>query len=433
VVVVVVANAVVLLGLWLRHGGLDTLDGAGRPSIAAGQLTALFGTYAVLLELMLMSRIAWLERHVGFDRLAMWHRWMGFAAVALLAGHVLFTTLGFAEEGGQSIPTQLGDFVQHYPDVLMAFVGFAVLVAVAVTSLQVARRKLRRETWYAIHLYAYLAVALGFAHQLAVGADFIDDEPARAWWIALYLAVTGCIVWWRVVKPIQFNRRHRLRVHAVQPEAAGISSIYITGRELGLIDAQAGQFFLWRFLSGTGWAKAHPYSLSTAPNSQYLRITVKDVGDDSHRLQQVQPGVRVFAEGPYGAFTAAKLTGRRATLIAGGIGITPLRALLETLPVPNGNVTLVYRAAYQDDLALTQELTALAQQRGITLHYLVGPDIGDDQTDQLGVPALRALLPDVAQHDVFVCGPPAMVDAVRRRLHLLKVPRSRIHFERFAY
>jgi len=433
VVVVVAANAVVLLGLWIRHGGLDTLDGAGGPAVAAGQLTALFGTYAVLLELLLMSRIAWLERHVGFDRLALWHRWMGFAAVALLAGHVLFTTLGFADEGGQSIPTQLGDFVQHYPDVLMAFVGFAILVAVAVTSLQLARRRFRRETWYAIHLYAYLAVALGFAHQLAVGADFIDDELARAWWIALYLVVAACLVWWRIAEPIRFNLRHQLRVHAVQPEAAGISSIYITGRDLGLIDAQSGQFFLWRFLTGTGWAKAHPYSLSTAPNPQYLRITVKDVGDDSRRLQHVQPGVRVFAEGPYGAFTAGKLSGQRAVLIAGGIGITPLRALLETLPVPNGNLTLVYRAAYQQDLALTQELTALAQQRGITLQYLVGPDIGDDQTDQLGVPALRALLPDIAERDVFVCGPPAMVDAVRRRLRLLKVPRSRIHFERFAY
>jgi predicted ferric reductase len=346
---------------------------------------------------------------------------------------VVFTTLGFAEEGGQSIPTQLGDFVQHYPDVLMAFVGFGILVAVAVTSLQLARRRFRRETWYAIHLYAYLAVALGFAHQLAVGADFIDDELARAWWVALYLVVAACLVWWRIAEPIRFNRRHQLRVHAVQPEAAGISSIYITGRDLGLLDAQAGQFFLWRFLTGTGWAKAHPYSLSTAPNPQYLRITVKDVGDDSRRLQHVQPGVRVFAEGPYGAFTASKLSGQRAVLIAGGIGITPLRALLETLPVPNGHLTLVYRAAYQEDLALTQELTTLARQRGITLQYLVGPDIGDDQTDKLGVPALRALVPDIAERDVFVCGPPSMVDAVRRRLRLLKVPRSRIHFERFAY
>ena len=99
VLVVVVANAIVTVGLWLRHGGLDTFGGPGGPLIAAGQLTALIGTYAVLIELLLMSRIAWLERHMGFDRLAVWHRWTGFAAVVLLTGHVVFSTLGFADEG----------------------------------------------------------------------------------------------------------------------------------------------------------------------------------------------------------------------------------------------------------------------------------------------------------------------------------------------
>ncbi len=121
--VVVAANAAVTVGLWLRHGGLDTIGHPGGPMIAAGQLTGLLGTYAVLVELLLMSRIGWLERHLGFDRLAVWHRWVGFASVALLSAHAVCITLGYAAEGGQSIPAQLGDFVQHYPDVLMAIVG----------------------------------------------------------------------------------------------------------------------------------------------------------------------------------------------------------------------------------------------------------------------------------------------------------------------
>ena len=432
VLVAVIANAVVTVGLWLRHGGLDTLDGPGGPLIAAGQLTALIGTYAVLVDLLLMSRISWLERHMGFDRLAVWHRWTGFAAVTLLTGHVVFTTLGFADEGTQSIPTQLGDFMQHYPDVLMATVGWGVLLVIALTSVRAARRRLTRETWYAIHLYAYLAVALTFAHQLAVGADFINDEMARAWWVVLYALVFGALVFWRVGRPVWFNLRHRLRVQAVQTEADGIVSVYITGRQLDRVGAEAGQFFLWRFLTGTGWAKAHPFSLSTAPNDQYLRITVKDVGDDSHRVRQLEPGVRVFAEGPYGAFTARHLTGHRIALIAGGIGITPLRALLETVPIAPGT-TLVYRAADERDVAFRQELATLARERGVTVKYLVGPEIGDDETDQLGIPALRSLLPDIVECDVFVCGPPGMVDAVRRRLHLLRVPRSQVHYERFAY
>src|SRR5207253_3515671 len=135
--------------------------------------------------------------------------------VTLLVGHVVFTTLGYAAEGSQSLATQLGDFMEHYPDVLMATVGFALLVAIALTSLRAARRRLSRETWYVIHLYAYLAIALSFAHQLAVGTNFSNDVVARAWWVALYVAVFGSIVVWRIGRPVWFNARHHLRIHAV--------------------------------------------------------------------------------------------------------------------------------------------------------------------------------------------------------------------------
>ena len=320
------ANAIAVAVLWLRHGGVDSLHNPGGVLIAAGQLTGLIGTYAVLMQLLLMSRIAWLESYIGFDRLAVWHRWTGFTAVVLLIAHAVFITLGYADEGRQSIPTQLGDFMQHYPDVLMSVIGLGLFLAIGVTSVKVARQRLSREAWYTVHLYAYLAIALSFAHQLAVGTDFSKDAVARVWWVCLYVAVFGTILAWRVGRPIVFNTRHRLWINAVRPEADGIVSLYISGRDLDRIDAQSGQFFLWRFLSGTGWAKAHPFSLSASPNDRFLRITVKDLGDDTHRIQRLRPGVRVFAEGPYGTFTAERRTQRRVALIAGGIGITPLRA-----------------------------------------------------------------------------------------------------------
>ena len=433
VLVIVVLNAALIVALWLKHGGLDTIGHPGGPYTAAGQLAGLLGTYAVLVQLLLMSRIGPLERHLGFDRLAVWHRWTGFATVTLLVAHAAFITLGYAEEGGQSLPAQVGDFVEHYPDVLMSIVGLALFLAIAVTSVRAARRRLSRETWYSIHLYAYLAVALSFAHQLAVGSDFVDDPLARVWWSALYAAVFGTILVWRVGRPIAFNLRHGLRVHSIRREADGVVSLYISGRHLDRIDAEPGQFFLWRFLAGTSWAKAHPYSLSAAPNDRYLRITVKDLGDDSHKVQLLRPGIRVFAEGPYGTFTPERRTRRRVVMIAGGIGITPIRGIVEALDAAPGEITLLYRAASNGDVAFAKELTALAERRGIRLQFLIGPEIGDDQTDRLGVPALRAMVPDIAEHDVFVCGPPAMVDAVRRRLHALRVPRDRVHFERFAY
>jgi predicted ferric reductase len=221
--------------------------------------------------------------------------------------------------------------------------------------------------------------------------------------------------------------------------ADGVVSIYLTGRHLDRIDATAGQFFLWRFLTPWGWAKAHPFSLSAAPRPNRLRITVKALGDDTRRMLSLRPGTRVFAEGPYGTFTTDRRSRQRVALIAGGIGITPLRALLDDLPPAarrgaNGtDVTLLYRVAGEGDVAFRRELATFEQKRGVEVHVLVGADIGDDHTDQLGVPALRRLVPDLASRDVFVCGPPAMVDAVRQRLRTLKVPAAQVHFERFQY
>jgi ferredoxin-NADP reductase len=110
-----------------------------------------------------------------------------------------------------------------------------------------------------------------------------------------------------------------------------------------------------------------------------------------------------------------------------------LRALLETLPARRGDVTLVYRVQRPQDFVFRKELERLAYERGITVHPIAGTDIGDDETDRLGIPALRRIVPDVADCDVYVCGPPGLVDALQRRLRRLGVPRHQIHAERFAY
>ena len=423
-------GAVVTVGLWVRHGEIAGATGPGGVATAIGQVTALLGTYAVLVQLLLMSRIAWLERAIGLDHLATWHRWTGFATLWLLLAHVVFTTVGYAQGDGVSLWAQTRDFVSHYPDVLMAWVGLALLVAIAVTSVRIARRALKRETWYWVHLYAYLAVALAFAHQLAVGTDFSNDRAARIWWVGLYAATIGAILWWRVLEPVRLNARHQLRVHSVKREAPGVVSIHIRGRDLDRMGARPGQFFLWRFITPTGWWQAHPFSLSARPKQNRLRLTVKDLGDHTARLQKVRPGVRVFAEGPYGTFTAERRTRRRVLLIAGGIGITPLRAMLDTFG-PDDDVVFLYRIATQDDAVFAAELQKFAGAPNMRIHVIAGTEIGDDQTDLLGIPMLQRGVPDIATRDCFVCGPPALIDAVRRRLARLGVPHHQIHYERF--
>jgi predicted ferric reductase len=431
---IVLGNGLLIAGMWIRHGGLGELDSVAGAITAAGQLTALLGTYLVLIQLVLMSRSPWLDQLFGMDRLAAAHRWVGFGCVWLLAAHGVLTTVGYSIGDGSGILGEAAILVTTYPFVLWAVVGFGLFVAVAISSMRAARRRLTYETWHGIHLYAYLAVALTFAHQLVVGADFADDPIARIYWIGLYAATAATIIAFRFGQPIRLSLRHRLRVANVVLEAPGVVSIYLTGRDLDRFAISSGQYLVCRFLTRDDWWRGHPFSISAAPNGAWLRVTVKDLGGDTARLQRLRVGTRVYVEGPYGALTGARRTRSRVLLVAGGIGITPLRALLEGLPARAGELTLIYRARRDTDVVFREELDTIARLRGATVHYLVGQRGTWGVPDEpLGPASLAALVPDISQRDVYLCGPSPMMNATRRSLRILGVPPARIHSEQFQY
>lgn len=428
------ANALLIVAMWVRHGGLVELGTAGGALAAAGQVTALLGTYAALLEIVLMSRAPFLDQVFGMDRLAWAHKWLGFATVWLIAGHVTFTVGGFALGDGAGFLDEAVTLVTTYPFVLLALAAFVLFVVVALSSVRAARRRMRYETWFTTHLYVYLAVALAFAHQVVVGSDFANDPVARAYWIGLYVVALGLLVAFRVAAPVVASARHRLVVANVVPEAHGVVSIYFTGRDLDRLPVRAGQYFDFRFLTTEGWYRAHPFSLSAAPNGRYLRITVKDLGDWTHRLQTIPVGTRVFIEGPYGVLTGARRTRRKVLLVGGGVGIAPLRSMLEAFPADPGDIAVVYRARRVEEIVFASELDHLARGRGASIHYLIGrrgePGV---PAEPLGPATLAAIVPDAADRDAYLCGPASLMQEARASLRSLGVPDDRIHLENFAY
>ena len=432
ILAVLAANGAIILAMWIRHGGLEQLSTLGGQLTAVGQLTGLFGTYFALIQLVLMSRSPWLHQVFGMDGLAVAHRWLGFATAWVLLAHVIFITVGYALGDGSNVVVEFWTLVTTYPYVLMALVSGALFAAVATSSVKAARRTLSYETWYGIHLYAYLAIALGFLHQLFVGADFIHDPVAVGYWVALYVATVALILVFRIGQPILSSVRHRLRVSHIVTEAPGVISIYMTGRDLDQLAVRSGQYFVWRFLNREGWWRGHPFSISSAPNGEWLRITIKDLGDWSKMLQTLSVGTYVFIEGPYGVLTGARRTRPKVLLVAGGIGITPLRALLEALPAKRGDLTLIYRVRDARDILFRDELETLARARGAELHYLIGRR-GGDPRDPLDAASLERLVPDVRDRDVYLCGPAAMMQRVEGSLRRLGLSSRQIHAERFAY
>jgi predicted ferric reductase len=422
------ANAVVVAGLWWRAGGLQDAHGTDEVLVSLGRITGLLGAYLSLVMVLLLGRIPAIDRLVGLDRLAGWHRRIGHACLWLLIAHTVLVTAGYTVGDGISLWSELGRLISTYPGVITATAGLVVLIGVVVSSAVVVRRRLRYETWYFVHLYAYLALALAFSHQIATGSEFVGRPAARAYWIALYVATLGALVVFRVLAPLVRGARLRLRVERVVEEAPGVVSLEIGGVRLDRLRARAGQFFGWRFLTRDRWWEVHPFSLSAAPDGRRLRITVKDRGDFTRRVAALRPGTRVLVEGPYGGFTSAARRRARVALIAGGVGITPVRALLEDMPGGPGEIAVVYRAAREEDVILRSELDSLAERRGADLHYV----LGDHRAGELLSPAhLRELVPDIAERDVYLCGPPAMIDAIHASLRGAGVGRRQIVTERF--
>jgi predicted ferric reductase len=424
------ANAAVVVGLWVAAGGIGDIHDTASLLTSLGRVAGLLGAYLVLVELLLLARLPVLDRLVGFDRLVAWHRVNGAACVTLLLSHAALITVGYTLGDRISLPAQVERLITGYPGVITATAGLAILMGVVVTSVAAVRRRLRYETWHFVHLYAYLGIALAFSHQLATGTEFVGRPGARAYWYALYGGTLAAIVVFRIGLPVARSLYHRLRVVRVIEEAPGVVSVEIGGRRLEALRAQAGQFFSWRFLTRDRWWEAHPFSLSAAPDGRRLRITVKGLGDYSAALRAIPPGTRVIAEGPFGAFTTAVRRRPRVALIAGGVGITPIRALLEDMPGEPGDITVVYRALRPEDVILRDELDLIAKRRGAELHYLFGDH---REGDSLSPEHLKELVPDIAQRDVYVCGPPAMTDAIQATLARTGVSRRHIYTERFAF
>ena len=416
----VAAHLVVVEGVFLAAGaGANTL-------LTIGNFFGLHVATIMLVQLILIARLPWLDRRIGMDRLTSWHRWVGFTLFWTVLLHATFVVLGFARLDDAS-PLRTFFALAGTPATLFGITAATILIAVVATSTRYVRRRLQYETWHLIHLALYATVVLGLVHQSLEPHAFKVSPLATVYWWGLWALVLTALVVGRIVMPFWRNAYHQFRVAKVVPESDDAVSVYVTGRHLERLPVHAGQFFIWRFPGSRPLWHSNPFSLSAAPDGHMLRLTAKAVGEDSKALRDLPVGARVFAEGPYGAFTAMNRTKPDLLLIAGGIGVTPIRSLLEEV---DGHVTVLYRARTEADAVLLPEIQELAAARGGQVHLLTGRTAGG--SPPFGPDNLVALVPDIAERDVYVCGPPAMTTAVLRSLREMGVPSRQVHAERFA-
>ena len=437
-----VAGAV---SLWLADGGaaagFSSLAGAFT---AAGIVAGLAGMDLVLLMLLLAARLPIVDGAVGHDRALEFHRKLGKPSLYLLLVHGVLLAVGYGLAEGLDPVSEAVALWVKVPDMWLAYVSMALFVAVVVTSLVAVRRRFPYEFWYAVHLLTYAAVLTALPHQFSVGGLFAEGSWQRWYWLAVCIGTGAALAHYRLLEPIVATFRHQLRVSRVVHEGRGVVSIEMAGRHLDELAGSGGRFFIWRFLAPGQWWHPHPFSLSAEPlqdnagGDGRLRITVRNLGKGSASLARLKPGTRVAVEGPYGLFSTASRSRRHVVMIGAGIGITPIRALLETTPFTPGDATVILRGHNQSGLYLGDEILDLCQRRGATLFHLTGSRPRGVQTwlpesEARSGYRLASYAPDLAEADVYVCGPAGWAQNVLADARRSGVREEQLHYERFDW
>ncbi|MGO4254711.1 ferric reductase-like transmembrane domain-containing protein [Paenarthrobacter sp. TAF1] len=437
-------SPVAAVTLWLADGGASGFSSFAATMTSLGIVAGLIGMDLVLLMLLLAARIPFVDNTIGHDRALEVHKKLGKPALYLLLAHGLLLAIGYgAAEGLDPVSESVSLWV-NVPDMWLAFVSMALFVAVVVTSLVAVRRKFPYEFWYAIHLLTYVAVGTAIPHQFSVGGLFAEGTWQRWYWLAICIATGAALLLYRVYLPLAATFRHQLTVSRVVRVAPDVFSIEMTGLQLERLAGAGGRFFFWRFLAPGHWWQPHPFSLSAEPVSGVgskpgsLRITVRNLGEGSARLARIKPGTKVALEGPYGMFSTAARTRNNVVMIGAGIGITPLRSLLESTPFEPGQATVLLRGHDESELFLGKEIMALCQARGATLFHLTGPRSAGvrswlpESATTAGF-TIASYAPGIADADVYVCGPTPWAASVIREVRAAGVPDEQVHYERFDW
>jgi predicted ferric reductase len=426
----IVFIVIALLPLFIAFPDIESAEteSASGSLNLLGRASGMLGLSLLLLAAIQAVRIPGLDRWFG-GLTTLWkvHHVFGAAAFLLLMVHPLLLVFAAAPVSPQAPAAVLFPALSHW-SLWAGWLALLVMMSFLAPTFSFFGRS-NYQRWKALHAASGLTLILALAHALPLNRSL--PGPWEAFWVALgSLSVLAFI--YRVFPAPRIGRKP-YKVTGVKSLASGVVEMTFEP-ENRLLRYRAGQFVYLTPLDpklASGRNEEHPYTLSSAPQESALRIVIKDAGDATHALQNVSLGSKALIEGPYGEFLTASEEKQRQLWIAGGIGLTPFLSYAWSLVHARRSVDiyLIYCAQDESRAYFLPELEELASKIPgfrVCVHYFY-------REGALAVDFISARCPDFGTRYVYLCGPPPMIESVRRNLVMRQVPRSRLHSEDFTW
>ncbi len=403
---------------------------SGDLLLALGRLAGLLLAVSILFQFVVIGRVGWLEKTFGLDALSRAHHWVGFSTVFFLIAHPLLIGLAYTRGSSDSIFHKTFSFLFSGDEIIQATIGAILFLMIGVSSVYVLLKKLRYEYWYGIHLITYIAIIISFGHQTELGGD-LQTTFAHIFWTALYAISALVYIWFRFVQPIKKYAVHRFFVDKIIFETENVYSIFITGTHMERFSYIPGQFVIARFLERGVWYEAHPFSISSGSGKGDIRLTIKESGDYTKKLSHhIHSGTKVFIDGPHGIFGNEIKKEEKILCIAGGIGITPIRSMVE-LVGDHKDIKVLASFRTHHDVIFEREISEIIKPENVHIVYThESPYEGHVKT--ITHSTILDYCPDIRERSVYLCGPVSFMNTMRAILKTQGVSEEKIHYEQFS-
>jgi predicted ferric reductase/cytochrome c5 len=412
--------------VWLRNlvPTTPTPTAASTFLHSVGRPLALVGFVLILLQYILSSRIKWIEKNIGLDRLFRIHRACGLTALTLLFIHAV-TLLSSGMIQGYSISQSPLKLIE----VLIGVFSLSILCIVAGFALLHRKLRLKYETWKSIHKASYVIFPLGFVHSFLLGSDLASGSLRKTWLVLLGLYVAVLV--YKLVNWVRV-RSHPFKVVEVLQETHDCWNLVFEGKH---IDHKPGQFMIVQLIRDGQVSESHPFTISSSPTRDRLSITVKSVGDFTSTIGDTKTSDHAYVDAPYGVFSFLNHDAQDLLFIAGGIGITPFMSMLRYIydKELERNIILIWGTKTEQDILFGDELEKMAAEMSLNIVHVMSrePDWPGEK-GRIDAEKLKKCISRLEGPQCFVCGPPSMTATIVETLRDLGVPKKRIHHEQFS-
>jgi len=408
--------------------------GRGDLTIELSLTLALLAFSLLVAAIVLPSRVRSISVAFGIERVLRSHRWLAVAVTTLVLIHLALVV------ADHPASVALLDARTAPPRARAATAATIALIGLCVLSLWRRQLKTPYQWWRRLHVVLAIVALVGSLLHVLWLNHLMKDDAMRAFFslVSVFLGLLLLNRWVR--RPLR-ALRHAYVIHELRQESPTVSTLALRpagARQSGLA-FRPGQFAWIRLSRPFGLPESHPFTIASGSHDpRLLEFTIKHAGDWTNQMPHLAPGRRVFVDGPHGDFTLDLRPSKRLLFVAAGVGMTPMMSMLRTLADRGDRrpVRLVVGARTQDELLFQNEIYGLREQLRLTvIEVLSSPPPGwQGRTGRVDQAALAAALGGRAGSkgtDVFICGPPAMVEGAVTALEHLGVPQHRVHTEQF--